>query len=84
MYQAESEGGQDDPPLALLPGRSDSRLPDREVLHGPITPLGLAGLYLGNVDHVHDNEGFQSNIRRRLFVPRVRLGHRSRDISWLW
>lgn len=83
MQRAESEGGQDDPPLVLLPGRSGSRLSDREVLHGPITPLGLAGLYLGNVTHIHDDEGFQSNIRSRLFVPRIRIGHRSRDISWL-
>ena len=83
MYQAESEGGQDDPPLVILPGRSGSRLSDCEVLHGPITPLGLAGLYLGNVTHVHDDEGFQSNIRLRFPLPRLCIRYWGRDLSWM-
>jgi len=82
MVQENGEQGAD--PLLLLLSRSGSGLLDHKVLLGPIGPLGLQGLYLGNDNYIRNYEGFQSNIWSRCSVPRIRIGNWSRYFSWLW
>ena len=78
-----AEEGADDDPLPIFPDWSGSGFYDCEVLHGSVAPLGLAGLYLGHDNHIHDDEGVQSNIRLRFPIPRIRTGNWSRNISGL-
>lgn len=56
MNDNRIEGVPDDPPLVLLSSRSLTRFFDYEVLSGPITPLGLACLYLGHDTHLWNYE----------------------------